>query len=373
MDRRAFWLCSGALSAMLVASVWLPYLPTNDGPEGVFAAHVLNHYDDPASAVLRAQLVPSWQFAARGFTLLFRPLELMLGWQAGLRVALALILLVTAWGYVALVHALEPRRWALSLLGFPLALTWPLYMGFFAFAIGSAMGLVTLAVVVESEPRNARRWALVALLLFAQAVAHVFSAAVTGVLILGVTLFRSPRRDRLTRAVHVAVAGLPAAGILVASALTRAPGQVAIAGTFLYPPMRETLALLPRFLSPGPEARALVVMSLVMVFAVVALASAPRARDVDRAFIILGVSLLVLSRSRCQETSPAGSSCRRAFSPTGALLVVATCPVERLASRARVRLRGAVRGRDRLARGLVVLPSEAGHGVLRRDRRAVGS
>ena len=39
-----------ALSALLVGTMWVvPYLPTNDGPEWIFATHAENHYADLAA------------------------------------------------------------------------------------------------------------------------------------------------------------------------------------------------------------------------------------------------------------------------------------------------------------------------------------
>lgn len=67
------------LSALLVGSLWIvPYLPTNDGPEWVFASHIENHYSDPDA---RYPLVyaPALQFAGRGFTVLYDPFESWLG------------------------------------------------------------------------------------------------------------------------------------------------------------------------------------------------------------------------------------------------------------------------------------------------------
>ena len=315
---------------MLVATVWsISYLPTNDGPEGVFAAHVLNHYDDPASAVLRAQLVPTWQFAARGFTLVFGPLERLLGWHDALQVSVALIVLANAWAYLAFVIAIEPRRRALAFLGFPMALSWSLYMGFFAFCIGSAAGMGTLAFVVKRDPRTAARWSLVALLLLVQSVLHVFSAAVTGLLVVGVTLARASREERAARLGTLALIGVPAGCVLAAADMTRAPGHLALAAGVVFRPVRETLALIPRLLLPGPALRALVATGLLCVAVVVGVRAARRAGGMARGVGLLAVTLLGLALAGPRDL-PGWQLMSPRFLPTGALLMLALVPLERL-------------------------------------------
>jgi hypothetical protein len=334
VDRQAgrpllFWAATLSLSVLLVATVSsVTYLPTNDGPEAVFSTHAQNHYNDAASAVLRAQLVPTWQFAAKGFTLLYAPLERFMGWEAGLRVALSVIVLGTAWGFLTLVRAINPERRVLSFLGFPLALTWSFYMGFFAFAIGSAIGLFTLAIVVEQDPKTAKRWGLVALLLLVQAVAHVFSAAVTGALIAGVTLGRGSRQELFGRLGRLVVVGLPAGAVLVLAALTRAPGQVVVAGTVLFTPLRETLTMLPRLLLPGPGLRAFVAAGMLLAVVVAVVSARRRAGGVDRTLALLGIALLVLAIVGPRDV-PGWQLMSPRFLPTGALLLVALVPLER--------------------------------------------
>ena len=70
-----------ALSILLVGSLWVvPYLPTNDGPEWVFASHLENHYSDPGT-IYGDELLPTVQFASRGFGLIYGALE-SVGWLA---------------------------------------------------------------------------------------------------------------------------------------------------------------------------------------------------------------------------------------------------------------------------------------------------
>ena len=181
------------------------------------------------------------------------PLQDLLGWQNGLRAALSVTVLLAAGGLGTLVYCVEPRRGALAFVAFPLALTWHFYMGFFAFAVGSALGLFIVALGVRwREPTGGQRGAL-GLLLLLEAVAHIFSAVLTGLVLFALMVARAPRGRRLVEAAKMALMGLPAAGILAATVvLGRGVAKMSYddAG-FAFAPASQVLAVLPRtFLVP---------------------------------------------------------------------------------------------------------------------------
>ncbi|MGO8996870.1 MAG: hypothetical protein ACLQVI_26450 [Polyangiaceae bacterium] len=321
------------LSALLVGSLWIvPYLPTNDGPEWVFASHIENHYSDPDA---RYPLVyaPALQFAGRGFTVLYDPFESWLGWQRGLQVALSLTVLLAAWGFVALVSAVEPRRWALGFLGFPLALSWELYMGFWAFVVGSGLGLLILALAVRLGETTWKGRALLSLLLFVQAVMHVFSAVLTGGALACLALARAPRGRRLPELGLTVLVGLPAAGILVAAMRAGAGAtQMTFAQGFRRLAWRDAAAIFPQTVAPGSLARALVVLACVVVAAGVALARA-RKSETDPRDRGLGVAAaLLLLASICAPVDvPGWQGFSQRFLPLGVALAFAVLPLEKLA------------------------------------------
>lgn len=325
-----------ALSVGLVGTLWaVPYLPTNDGPESVFSAHAENHYSDPGS-IYSDQLVPTWQYASKGFSLVFGPLEGLFGWQDALRVTLCLSVLATAWGTVLLVEVVDPRRRALGFLGFPLALSWVLYMGFFAFTIGAGLGLFALARVVKVRPRTGRQWAILGALLLLQSTLHVFSAVLTGLVIASVCLFRARKDERAGEFGKLLLAGLPAVGVAFGSALQPAPGQVGFMGSrFTMLPWRETLATLPRLIAPGPAPRALLLTTLIGVAAVASVARMVRPAETgeeagaQRGLACAGVTLLALGVFAPRDI-PGWQLMSPRFLPLGALLVLATAPFERL-------------------------------------------
>jgi hypothetical protein len=120
-----------ALAVALFASVFfVPYLPTNDGPQHVLSAHIENHYSDP-DTIYALLLVPAPQFAAKGFALIFGLLEALVPWHVALRITLGAIAAATGLAASQIALALEPRRHAAAFLVMGLAVHWHLYMGFF--------------------------------------------------------------------------------------------------------------------------------------------------------------------------------------------------------------------------------------------------
>jgi len=287
------------LSIALVGSLWaVPYLPTNDGPESVFAVHMENHFGDDG-VIYPEVFTPAPQFAGRGFTVLFEPLEESLGWERGLQVALSIIVLIYAWGFVALVHAIDPRRAPVAFLGFPLALSWSLYMGFFAFVLSSGVGLLILAFAIGDRGAGTARRALVASLLLLQAFLHMFGAIVTGVVLATIRVARAPRGARFAEISKVALTGLPAAGLVVAAVVVarRGAAEAAFSRSFAFVPLREALAMWPRTAAPGSLASALAVTVLVVGCVLLGGARVGRAGTsvTDRAVAVLAIAFLLAS------------------------------------------------------------------------------
>jgi hypothetical protein len=328
------------LSVLLVGSLWVvPYLPTNDGPEWVFASHIENHYSDPATPYYRDAYVPALQFASRGFTVLYGPLEAWLGWQRGLQVALSVVVLVVAWSLVALVRALDPRRLALGFLAFPLALSWTFYMGFWAFALATGCGFLVLALAVRRLGRGelpvpAR--VVVSLLLLLTAVAHIFAAVVAGVALTFLLVASAPRGRRLLELGKAGVMGLPAASIAAASVAVagHAATRVAFAHETSWFSWREVIALLPQTLWPGPMGRALVAVAAVAAAGVVACVRARQSETsgVDRGLGLAGVVLL-LATIFAPVNVPGWQCLSQRFATAGVALAVVVLPLERLRAR----------------------------------------
>jgi hypothetical protein len=338
---RLFWVGMLILSVLAVrAALVVPYLPTNDGPQNVLSAHIENHYGDPNTVYAEA-LTPAPQFAYKGFAALQAPLESLLGWRDALRVSLSVMALGMAWAFAGVVLAVAPERRVLAFAGFALAWTWSTYMGFFAFVLGTAIGIAMLAVALRARELDAKRCLLLGAGLFVDAVAHVFTAAIAGLVIAAVLVARADREARPRTAARVALVGAPAALVLAATvALHDASGTVAHTPPRTFP-LGEMLAIFPRLLLPGPSWRALAATALVGVALAIALRRFRGLRTEERVMAVAGGALLAVGLfaprdiAQWQHFSPR-------FVPMGALLVLATLPVEALVpTRPRVRLAAA--------------------------------
>jgi len=273
-----------------------------------------------------------------------------LGWQHGLQAALSLTVLLVAAGFVALVRELNPGRWALVFLGFPLALSWEFYMGLWAFVVSTGVGLWVIAVAVRWSQPTWRQRGVIALLLLANAVAHVFGAVLTGGVLLLLSAFRARRGARLREAGYVVLTGVPAAGILLACLLvSRGITRLELADKFERFAVRDVLAMLPRTVAPGPLGRGVVVAIVVAVAAAVA-AVRVRRPETDATDRGLGAAalLLLLAGVFAPFQVPGWQAFSERFFPLGVALALAVVPLEGLP----VRLR-------RLAPGIVFGASAA--------------
>jgi hypothetical protein len=319
-------------SIALVGSVCaVRYLPTNDGPQAIFSAHVDNHYGDPGS-IFQRQLLPASQFAHRGFSLLFAPLETVMPWDAALRITLCVIALTTAWGFAALVTALEPERRALAPLGFAVACSWQLYMGFFAYEWALGIGLLVVAYVLRRQEMRPRDRVLVAVLLLLQASCHLFAAMLTGPVIAALLLARAPAQGRGKEAVRVLLVAAPALAVFAATLVQRSGlERIPLASQTVWVPFGTWVRELPHLVAPGPAWRGWLV--LVAVIASLAHALARRAQLSPGEKVLAGASAVLLGAALAGPMHISGwQFFAPRFLPLAVLFALALLPVERLAT-----------------------------------------
>ena len=298
------WLaCMLLASVGLVYAVWVvPYIPTTDGPQHVLSAHIENHYSDPGSLYPEFyRILP--QFAGKGFALLFAPLESILPWRLALRITLSFIALSFAWGFAlvalsvdasASASASSSRRPA-AMLGFLIALPWTFYMGFFQFVVGTTFGFYTLAFVLRRPPTTTARHVVLSLLLLVQGVCHIFTAILTGVVVLVLAVVGVSKDERRREVGRMALVGAPAAALL---ALTfrgrelRVSEQQAFRWT-----IGERLSEISRWFVPGPGLRAWLIIALAVVATAAVLVRRRRgaATPIERALAWSAVAFIVLA------------------------------------------------------------------------------
>jgi hypothetical protein len=295
MVNRSFWLAAVGFSALLLLAVgWVDYLPTNDGPQHIFAAHALHRLDDPSLGYGR-YLEPGGAITDIGFEAVFGTLERFLPWRPAVRITLCLFALGWAWSVLALAAALDRgRRW-LGILGFATALQWLLYMGLFSYYLSVALGLGALALAFSRQVWRRRDYLILAGLLAVQASAHVVPTVAVGLTLVMLALFSAPAAARVRALVRMAAAGAPAALIALVVAL-QTLGSEPMSKYSTMPTLARRASLIGRAFVSGPFWRAWPVV----VVAALGLAGGWRLRrrgaDArERALWIVGALMLLLA------------------------------------------------------------------------------
>ncbi len=291
------WIaCMLVASIGLVYAIWaVPYIPTTDGPQHVLSSHIENHFSDPGSLYPEFyRILP--QFAGKGFALIFGPLEALMPWRTALRVALSIIALAFAWGFALLTRSFDrdSDRRPIAMLGFLIALPYSLYMGLFQFVVGTTFGLYILAFVIRRPPTTNGRRAILSLLLLVQGVFHIFTAILTGLIVLVLALVEVPKNQRLREVGRVALIGAPAA-VLFALTVVGRNLRASEQQEFLWA-MNERFIELWRWFVPGPLLRAVLVVALGVTGIVSALVRARRGKSlpVETALALAALGFFVL-------------------------------------------------------------------------------
>lgn len=205
-----WWLFGLASLGIVAASFAAPYLPTHDGPQHLYLAHIGKHYSERGS--LYAEVYrPTKSMTALGFSLVYGPLLEVMSWRRALQTTLSIIGLAWSWGFVALVRAVRPERTVLGLLGFATAFQWATYMGFFSYVLSLSLTFSCAALAIRRDDWTLRHRLMIAGLLSIQGVAHVFGAHVTSLFLLVLVLVRHGVRDWPRQLALLASMGLPVA------------------------------------------------------------------------------------------------------------------------------------------------------------------
>lgn len=321
------------------------YLPTHDGPQHIFLAHLESHFSDPG-ANYSDYYKPTTALTSKGFALLYGPLLDLLPWRPALQVTLGVLVLTWAWGMLAFVHAVSPKRRLLGLIGFGLAFQWSLYMGFFSFYLATGIGLFTLAIAFGSAQWPWKRRLAIAGLLLVTAVCHVFAAEVVGLTLAVLVVFRYPTRDWPRELGLLALIGIPTALIGIHAAGWIGSSSVELPNWQpepVWPPLVMRIELLATAFAAGPWWRAW--PALLLGVSGVALAvgrtlrreTSPEERALLVMSVLLGVAALAFPlHSRHWEFM----SVR--FIPMAVVFGVVLVPIELLAPRRALAVQGGV-------------------------------
>ena len=343
---RAIWGIAAVASAALLGALGVVrYLPTHDGPQHIFLAHLENHFSDPG-ATYTDYYKPTTALTSRGFSLVYGPLAELLPWRSAVQVTLAILLLTWAWGVLAFVNAVSPRRRVLGLLGFGLAFQWSLYMGFFSFVFATGLGLFTLAIAFGSAEWPWKRRLAIAALLLLQAFCHVFAAEVVGLTLVVLVACRHAKRDWPRELGVLALMGIPTALIGI-----HAAGWIGWSSAELpksqiepvWPPLVVRIELLATAFAAGPWWRAwppVVLAASGIALAVRRIVQKSATAD-ERALLVMSVLLGVAALAFPLHLRQWEFMSVR-FIPMAVVFAIALVPVESLGRRPAMLAHGAV-------------------------------
>ena len=309
-ERTALWLACLLGCVGVVWTIWsVPLVMTNDGPVAVLTAHMEAHYDDPGSIYAR-QFAIGFGLSGRGFSFLYRPLAALFSWPTSLRVSQLIMVLSSAFGVGALCRAVSGKVRSAALLGFVVAFSWPFYMGFWAFTIAMAFGLMVLAFVVSRGDGLTRiEKAAVSTALLVQLVLHGFAVIITLTLVGLVVMTRAAmlrkstppaewHRATLLEAVWLAVAALPSVAVFLVmrtaqTQMSKVPGS----DKMEWARPADWARVFPRLVVPGSTPLGVVIFTvavIAIVRTVLRLRRGPR-RPEEVALVIGAAGLLVAS------------------------------------------------------------------------------
>jgi hypothetical protein len=324
-EMAAFLILALLLSVLTAAAVAVPdYLPTNDGPEHVFASHVAQHLDDPSLGYGR-YLKLGATFSQVGFDYLLAFFELVLPWRAALRACLVVMVLLWAWGVVALAAAVGGKRrvW-LGLFGFASAVQWVLYMGFFPFYLSSVFGLYVLALAFMRSEWNLMWRIVLAAGLACQALLHPVPALCSMVVLAVITAVRTQPRELLPEAGRFGLLVLPAAAIVLASV-----GPSLGHSDWWIMPLADRLLLAMRAFVSGPSWRWATLPACALAGAGFCIARKQWREDRRQGALLLAGLTFALLATQAPYHIPGWNFFHMRFSPLAAVLLTLLLPVER--------------------------------------------
>lgn len=283
------WLLSLAVCLGCVASSSI--LLSNDGPQAAFTTFADAHLDDPA-LIYQHQFLPGLGLTGHGFSAIYSPLLSLVSSRTALMLFQGLLIVLLALGGAVVArfrrHALDPT--VLASLTLPFA--WPMYMGFYAYCVGTAIGLWTLAYLLHHATLNLIPRVVLFLLLLVQVLAHPMAALVTLVLVLLILTARQlPKGAPALRSELPWMALYASPTILVFAALATAKSslsQVAYSQATEWLPMREWLMTIPRIVVPGSTFLGWFVLVLSIAGATIGAFHARRSGNADERALAVG-------------------------------------------------------------------------------------
>lgn len=313
------------LSVLAGAAVGVPsYLPTNDGPEHVFASHAAQHLDD-ASLGYGRYLRLGATLSQVGFDYLLAFFELLLPWREALRSCLVIMVLLWAWGVVALAAAVGGRRrmW-LGLFGFAAAVQWVLYMGFFPFYLSSGFGLYVLALAFLRDEWN-RIWCVaLAAGLACQVLLHPVPALASMIVLAAIVIARTKPARLAREAGRLGLVVLPALALVTVNL-----GPTGGFSGWWIMPVADRMLLATRAFVSGPLWRWATFPACALAGAGFCVARKQWREDKRQGALLMAGIAFALLATQAPYHIPGWNFFHMRFSPLAAVLLTLLIPIER--------------------------------------------
>lgn len=250
LARAGTWV---ALTIAALLAAWcvlgVAYVPTHDGPQHILMAEVAGQLDAPGRG-WAAHFELGAPVTALGFHLPYQLTPVAWGWAHRTSATLLGLILLYGVGFALAVRRFRGRWTIGACVGMALAFQWTIWMGFFPFFAGCALGLCALGVHRTRERGLGASDFATSALLCASAVAHIFPAALFGAVVLALELAASRRRG-LLRAFAIGVPALIVLGLTYVLALD----THATHDPLDWPSRAAALTTLPRMFACGPAWR----------------------------------------------------------------------------------------------------------------------
>jgi hypothetical protein len=284
-----------ALAIGLAICIWCitssPLIISNDGPQAAFTTHVDAHLDDP-DLIYDKQFLPGMGLTGRGFSAIYGVLIAFFSRRTALMIFQVVLTVMLGLGGVFLARARHQRLTPAILTALILPFAWPVYMGFYAYAVATALGFWILAYLLSHPaPEPLQRTVLFVLLLL-QTLAHPMAAFVTLVQVLLVFYFRRHGEGPAAlRAEAPWMALFSAPTVLVLFALSTASSslaEVAHSEETEWMSFSTWIATVPRMVVPGSTVLGWVILGLGLAGAIWGAIRAKKSGHADERALAIG-------------------------------------------------------------------------------------
>lgn len=264
---------------------------SNDGPQAAFTTYVDANLDKP-DLIYQKQFLPGLGLTGRGFSVIYGLLIAFFSGRTALMIFQVLLTLMLGFGGVFLARARHQRLSPAIVAALILPFAWPVYMGFYAYTVATALGLWNLAYLLSRPaPEPLERIVLFVLLLL-QTLAHPMAAFVTVVQVGLIFYFRRQNEGPAglrAEAPWLALFSAPTVLVLVAlSSASSSLAAVAHSEETEWMSPSTWISTVPRMIVPGSTPLGWVILALSLAGAISGAIRARKSGSADERALAIG-------------------------------------------------------------------------------------